>query len=71
MIKISFACCLVVLFAVLYWLAPHISMPNKYVVVSVIISPFAISYMSYMVLKYGQPSDHKFDDRHYEDMTDQ
>lgn len=62
MTRVHFAICLIILFAVLYFAAPFIGMPSKFVVALCVIAPFALSGISYMVLKYGQPSDQRFDE---------
>ncbi len=62
MTKVNYTICLVVLFAVLYFVAPFMGVSNKYIITLCFIAPFALSYLSYMVLKYGQPSDQAFDE---------
>jgi hypothetical protein len=32
-----------------------------------ILSPFVVIYMAYVILKYGKPSKHTFEERFYED----
>lgn len=58
---------LVTLFAVFYNISPYIGIPADAIVFMYILSPFLVIYMAYVILKYGEPSLHTFDERFYED----
>lgn len=58
---------LVSLFAVIYHAAPFIGLPDRVIIGMFILSPFLVVYMAYVILKYGKPSSHTFDERWYED----
>lgn len=62
---------IVIAFATLYVLlfhsSPFIGIPDELIIAMFILSPFIVVYMVYVVLKYGKPSDHTFDERFYED----
>lgn len=65
--KVPVVILLVTLFAVFYNISPHIGIPGKAIIIMFILSPFLLVYMVYVILKYGKPSGHTFDDRFYED----
>ena len=58
---------LVTLFAVLYNISPFVGVPGYAIVAMFILSPFLVVYMAYVILKYGKPSGHTFDERFYDD----
>ncbi len=58
---------LVTLFAVFYQLSPYIGIPDAAILLMFMLSPFLVLYMAYVILKYGKPSGHTFEERYYED----
>ncbi|MBW7914575.1 MAG: hypothetical protein H3C54_12970 [Taibaiella sp.] len=67
MTKMWIVVSLVTLFAVVYHAAPFIGLPDNLIIGMFILSPFLVVYMAYVILKYGKPSAHTFDERWYED----
>lgn len=65
--KVRIVITLVTLFAVLYNISPFIGVPGNAIIAMFILSPFLVIYMAYIILKYGKPSGHTFDERFYED----
>ena len=57
-----------VLFALIYNLAPLWNVPIEALAVGFVLAPFIILYMVWVVLRYGKPSRHTFNDRYYEDI---
>jgi hypothetical protein len=61
----------VIIFATLYliffYASPHIGIPDEVIIPMMVISPIVVVYMVFVVLKYGKPSGHTFEDRFYED----
>ena len=65
--KVQLVIIFVTLFAVFYNISPHIGISSQAITLMFILSPFLVIYMAYVILKYGKPSGHTFDDRFYED----
>ncbi|TMI61441.1 MAG: hypothetical protein E6H07_19610 [Bacteroidetes bacterium] len=55
------------LFVMLYNVSPYIGIPDEAIIVMFILSPVVIIYMAYVILKYGKPSQHTFEERFYDD----
>jgi hypothetical protein len=55
------------LYLVVFQLAPFIRLSDEIIIAMFILSPFVVIYMVYIVLKYGKPSQHTFDEKFYED----
>lgn len=66
--KMWIVICLVSLFAVFFQLAPYTGMADVFIYCMFFLSPFLVAYMAYVILKYGKPSGHSFDERYYEDL---
>ena len=66
--KVAAVILFVTLFAIFYILAPFIGVSEKLVFGMLLISPFFVVYMAYVILKHGKPSAYTFDDRYYEDL---
>jgi len=47
--------------------SPFIGIPDEAIIAMFILSPFIVIYMAYVILKYGKPSKHTFEERFYED----
>lgn len=58
---------LVTLYAILFQVSILTEVNEKIVVVLFSFSPFLVLYMAYIILKYGNPSADKFDDKFYDD----
>ena len=58
---------LVSLYAILFQVSIFIEVPDVVIFSLVLLSPFLVLYMAYVVLKYGKPSGNRFDDQFYED----
>lgn len=41
--------------------------PDEFIIAMFILSPIVVIYMAYVILKYGKPSDHTFEERFYDD----
>jgi hypothetical protein len=47
--------------------SPFIGIPDEAIIAMFILSPFVVIYMAYVILRYGKPSKHTFEERFYED----
>ena len=47
--------------------SPFIGIPDEAIIAMFILSPFVVIYMVYVILRYGKPSKHTFEERFYED----
>jgi hypothetical protein len=54
-------------FAAFHLISPLIGAPAAIIVVLFVLSHFIVLYMAYVILKYGIPSEDKFEDKFYED----
>ena len=52
---------------IIFQLAPLMRLADEIIIAMFILSPFIVVYMVYIVLKYGKPSQHTFDEKFYED----
>ncbi len=66
--KVSAVISLVILFAVFFQTSPFIGIPGTAIFVMLIISPFLVIYMVYVILKHGKPSGNTFDEKFYDDL---
>jgi len=66
--KVWIAITLATLYLFFYILAPYIGIPDEVIIVLLILSPFVIISMVYIILKYGKPSKYSFDERFYDDV---
>jgi len=55
------------LYLILFQASPYIGLPDEAIIAMFILSPFIIIYMAYVILKYGRPSKHTFEEKFYED----
>jgi hypothetical protein len=55
------------LYLIIFQASPYIGIPDEAIIAMFILSPFIIIYMAYVILKYGKPSKHTFEERFYED----
>jgi hypothetical protein len=58
---------LVTIYAVIFQAAPFLGFGEQLIFSMFFLSPFFVLYMVYMVLKFGEPSRHTFDERFYDD----
>jgi hypothetical protein len=62
---------IVITLATLYLLffkaSPYIGLPDEAIIAMFILAPFILIYMAYVILKYGKPSGHTFEERFYDD----
>ncbi len=66
--KVPVVIAFVTLFAVFYQVSPFIGVPMWGIATMFILSPFLVIYMAWVILKYGKPSGHTFDERFYDDV---
>jgi hypothetical protein len=65
--KLPLAIGIVTLYALLFQLTPYIGIPANIIFSMFLFSPFLVMYMAYVILKYGKPSQHTFEERFYDD----
>lgn len=58
---------LATLYVLLFHSSPLMGIPDEFIIAMFILSPIVVIYMAYVILKYGKPSGHTFDERFYED----
>ena len=59
---------LATLFVVIYNLSPYIGFPDEAIVAMFILSPIVLIYMAYVIIRFGKPSKHTFDEKFYDDV---
>ena len=55
------------LYLIIFHLSPYIGASDEAIIAMFILAPFIVIYMAYVILKYGKPSGHTFDERFYDD----
>jgi multisubunit Na+/H+ antiporter MnhG subunit len=65
--KVQIVIAAVTLFAVVYQVMAFTDVGAGAALILFLLSPFAVCYMAYVVLKHGKPSDSTFDEKFYED----
>ena len=55
------------IYAIFFQIAVYLELSDGLIFTLFSGSPFLIIYMAYMILKYGKPSSHTFDEQFYED----
>ena len=58
---------LATLYLLFFHASPILDAPNWVIIALFILSPFVVIYMAYVILKYGKPSQHTFEERFYDD----
>jgi len=58
---------LATLYVLLFHSSPFMGIPDELIIAMFILSPFIVIYMVYVVLKYGKPSAHTFEEKFYDD----
>lgn len=51
-----------------YHISPHIGVASSVIVALFFLSPFVVGYMAYVILKQGEPSQHTFEEKFYDDV---
>lgn len=59
---------LATLFVVIYNLSPYIGIPDEAIIAMFILSPIVLIYMAYVIIRFGKPSKHTFDEKFYDDV---
>ena len=59
---------LATLFMLIYNAAPYIGIPDEIIIAMFILSPLVIIYMAYVIMKFGKPSKHTFEEKFYDDV---
>jgi len=55
------------LYLIIFQASPSIGVPDEAIIAMFILSPLIVIFMAYVILKYGKPSKHTFEERFYED----
>lgn len=58
---------IVTFYAVFFQIAPFTGMSDGIIFGLFAFSPFPVIYMAYIILKFGKPSTHTFDEKFYDD----
>ena len=58
---------LATLYLIIFQISPYINASEEAIIAMFILSPFIVIYMAYVILKYGKPSGHTFEERFYDD----
>ena len=58
---------LATLYVLMFHSSPLMGIPDEFIIAMFILSPIVVIYMAYVILKYGKPSGHTFEERFYED----
>ena len=58
---------LATLYLLFFHASPHLNVPNWVIIALFILSPIVVICLAYVILKYGKPSKHTFEERFYED----
>ena len=59
---------LATLYVLLFHSSPLIGIPDEFIIAMFILSPVVVIYMVYVILKYGKPSGHTFEEKFYDDL---
>ena len=55
-------------YAAFYQVAPFVGVATGVIIALFLLSPFVVCYMAYVILKYGEPSSHTFEEKFYDDL---
>jgi len=66
--NIQFPVIAVTIFAVIYNVLPFFEVGDCLIMLLFSISPIAVIWMAYRILKYGTPSKHTWEEKFYEDV---
>ena len=59
---------LATLFMLIYNAAPYLGIADEIIIAMFILSPLVIIYMAYVIMKFGKPSKHTFEEKFYDDV---
>ncbi len=57
----------VTLYAIVFQASPWLGFSEGIIFTMFFLAPFVMIYMVYMVLRFGEPSEHTFEERFYDD----
>lgn len=66
--KVPATIAVVTAYAAFYQVAPFVGVATGVIIALWLLSPFVVCYMAYVILKYGEPSPHTFEERFYDDL---
>ena len=55
-------------YAACYQLTPFVGVSTGVIIALWMLSPFVVCYMAYVILKYGKPWPHTFEEKFYDDL---
>jgi len=59
---------LATLYVLVFHSSPFTGIPDELIIAMFILAPVVVIYMVYVILKYGKPSGHTFEERLYDDV---
>ena len=65
--KVAVSISIATLYALFFQATPYLGIPDRLIFGMALFAPVVILYMVYVILKYGKPSSHTFDERFYDD----
>ena len=65
--KVAVSISIGTLYALFFQATPYLGIPDRLIFGMALFAPVVILYMVYVILKYGKPSSHTFDERFYDD----
>lgn len=65
--KPSIVISLATFYLLFFQVSPYIGIPGEAIMAMFILSPVVVIYMAYVILRYGKPSGHTFEERFYDD----
>ena len=65
--KVHFAILFATLYLVIFHLSPYLGISIEVIFLMLVLSPFVVISMAYVILKYGKPSKFTFEQRFYDD----
>ena len=55
-------------YAAFYQVAPFVGIATGVIIALFVLSPFVVCSMAYVIVKYGEPSSHTFEEKFYDDL---
>ena len=65
--RVTIALVVASIYVIVYHASPMVGLPEAFTATLFALSPFCMIYVVYMVLRFGEPSRHTFDQRFYDD----
>ena len=65
--KLPVVITIVTLYGLLFQLTPYMGIPANIIFGMFLLSPFLVTYMVYLILRFGKPSKYTFEERFYDD----